>query len=103
MQKLIVFYTPIDTRENAKTLAKALVESRLIACANIVAVDSVFRWDGVVQDTSEFVVIAKTTSDTAERVRAAINELHPYDVPCILSFAAESNPPFVAWVSGEVR
>ena len=99
---ITVLYIPIDTRENAKLLAKDLVEQNLIACANIIAVDSVYRWDGVVQDSSEFVVIAKTTADAEERVRAAIIDVHPYDVPCILSFPAEANAPFADWVRGEV-
>ena len=101
--KINIFYIPIDTAENAKKLARELVERRLIACANIMPVESVYRWDGAVQEGSEFVLIAKTTEEAAERVRAAITELHPYDVPCILSFPAESNAPFAAWVNDEVR
>lgn len=99
---LVLLYTPIDTREHAKKLATVLVEEHLIACANIFAIDSVYRWKGEILDGSEFVLIAKTLPGAEARARAMIEEMHPYDVPCILSFPADANASFAAWVGSEV-
>jgi periplasmic divalent cation tolerance protein len=103
MSLISIFYIPIDTAENAKSLTRALLERRLIACANIMPVTSVYRWDGAVQEGAEFVVIAKTTVNCEAALRTAVESLHPYDVPCILSFPAQANEAFSSWVNAETK
>ena len=70
----------------AEGLAEQLVEERLAACVNAVSCDSVFRWDGEVIHEQEVILLVKTTDETYDDLRARIEAIHPYDVPCIERF-----------------
>ncbi|SFG17922.1 divalent cation tolerance protein [Halopelagius inordinatus] len=83
----------------APELARTLVEERLAACVNRVPCDSVYRWDGRVHEESEEILLAKTTEDGYAALRDRVEELHPYDVPCIERFDdADALPAFASWV-----
>ena len=89
--------------EAAERLARALVEERLAACVNRVPCESTYRWEGEVVDDEEVILLAKTAEGRAPDLVARVEELHPYDVPCIERFdAADAADPFAAWVASSV-
>lgn len=59
---------------------------RLAACVNQVSTTSTYRWDGEVHRDDEVILLAKTTDDVYEDLVARIEDVHPYDVPCIERF-----------------
>ncbi|MFC6720593.1 divalent-cation tolerance protein CutA [Halobacteriaceae archaeon SHR40] len=82
----------------ADALATTLVEERLAACVNRVTCDSVYRWDGEIHDDEEVILLAKTTADRYEDLRDRVEQLHPYDVPCIERFDEDDIlPAFADW------
>ena len=90
-------------RDAAAELAEELVERRLAACVNVVDCDSVYRWEGDVVSDPEAILIVKTTEEAYEDLAAAVEELHPYDVPCIERFDEDAvAEPFAAWVDDSV-
>ena len=101
----VTLYSTWPTLESAETAARALVERRLAACANILpGARSVFRWQGEIQTEAEVIMIAKTVAERASEARDLVLALHPYDVPCltVLPIQAEgSNPAFIAWIAEE--
>lgn len=103
MTDLILFYIPCPNPEAARTVARLLLERRLVACANLIPIQSLYWWEGAIAEESECVLIAKTLPAKADAVRAAVKEHHPYQVPCILELPAGANPPFANWVAGEVQ
>jgi periplasmic divalent cation tolerance protein len=70
----------------APEVARTLVEERLAACVNTVSCDSVYRWDGEIYDEEETILLAKTTDERYEELRRRVQEIHPYDLPCIERF-----------------
>lgn len=76
-----------------------LVEARLIACGQRVAIDSIYRWEGKIEREPELRAQLHTTSGRAREVVERIRQEHPYDVPCILvvptTFAL---PSYAQWV-----
>ncbi|MFC6825493.1 divalent-cation tolerance protein CutA [Halopelagius fulvigenes] len=83
----------------APELARTLVEERLAACVNRLDCESVYRWEGEVYEESEVVLLAKTTEDGYTALRDRIEELHPYDVPCVERFdRADALPAYASWV-----
>lgn len=72
--------------DDAAELAELLVEERLAACVNRLACDSTFRWDGEIVHEREVVLLAKTTDDSYDDLVARVEEVHPYEVPCIERF-----------------
>lgn len=85
-------------RDAAADIARELVDRRLAACVNTVDCESVYRWEGEVLDDPETILLAKTTDEGSEALTAAIEELHPYDVPCIETFDETAVlDAFAAW------
>lgn len=82
----------------AADLARELVEERLAACVNRIDCDSVYRWEGEVVADEEVVLLAKTTDEAYADLAARVEEIHPYDVPCIERFdEAALLPAFAEW------
>ena len=89
--------------EDAGDIAETLVAERLAACVNRFACTSVYRWDGEVHRDDEVVLLAKTTDDAYDRLKARVEEIHPYDVPCIERFEeTDLLESFAEWRDGEV-
>jgi periplasmic divalent cation tolerance protein len=102
MNEMVVFVTA-PTREIARTIGRALVEQKLAACANItLPVESIYSWQGQVQQEEEVLIILKTRADIFDRLTATVISLHPYDVPEIIALPIERGlPAYLNWI-GEV-
>ena len=98
----IVLTTVADPDAAAK-LAHEVVERRLAACVNIVGpIRSVYRWEGRVQDDSEFLLVMKTTAEQAAKLRATLKSLHPYELPACIEFAVTGgSEEYLAWIAAE--
>lgn len=99
---LAVYLTFPDTT-SAETVARALVEARLAACVTMLpAARSFYRWDGELQADDEVVAIAKTTPERLEALTALVRAGHPYDLPCVVAYAAEGGlGEYLGWVADE--
>ena len=93
-------YITAKDKDEARKIGKALVEQRLAACVNILDnMNSLYWWEGRVQDAREAVLIAKTSNAAAPRVREVLAREHPYEVPAILTLAlADVNAPYRDWL-----
>jgi periplasmic divalent cation tolerance protein len=97
--KLLAVFTTVASREQARKIASALVERRLVACAQISEIESFYRWRGSVQHEPEFRLLLKTTQARYAEVEAALRELHSYELPAIHAVAVENAyGPYAAWV-----
>ena len=88
----------------ARSLARALVERRLAACANLLpGVRSVYRWKGRVEEARETLLLLKTTTACVPALLAAVRELHPYEVPEGIAIpVVAALEDYAAWVREEV-
>ena len=100
----LVYITAGDADE-AGRIARALVEDRLAACANIIpAVRSIYWWEGAVQDDAEAALVAKTRRDLVPALIERVKELHSYDCPCVVTLPVQAgNPEFLEWIADETR
>lgn len=102
MSEFIVVYTTLPKRRKARQLAKNLLRERLIACANIFKIDSVYRWEGELQEEGEYGLLLKTRAELYPRVETRIKELHPYELPAIVSFPiSNGSKKFLDWITSE--
>jgi periplasmic divalent cation tolerance protein len=80
-----IVYTTIDNIQDARKIAKTLVEEQLVACVNVIPnIESIYRWKGKVEEDNEFILIAKTVDDNIEKTIRRIKELHSYELPDII-------------------
>src|SRR5262245_24119910 len=89
----------------AERIARALVEERLAACANLVPrVRSIYRWNGEVQDDREVLLVIKTRADRVEALAERVRALHPYELPELIVIPiAGGLAPYLDWVRAEAR
>ena len=99
MQKVACLYWTIDNADRASALVQALIEKKLIACANILPGVSMYPWQGNVQQEQEVFVLCKTHVDRVAEAIEYIEKAHSYDVPCITSWLADSTPAYAGWVT----
>jgi periplasmic divalent cation tolerance protein len=100
-----LFLTTASSREEATTIASELVSRRLAACVNILGpISSIYRWQGAVENSEEFLLLIKSTEINSIPIQNAIRELHSYQVPELISFSVESGlEAYLNWISASVR
>jgi periplasmic divalent cation tolerance protein len=99
-----IVLTTAGSEEEARKIARALVDRRAAACVNIVPqITSIYRWQGNVEEVREWLLIVKTTVAAFGQVRRAITELHSYDVPeCICLTIDDGAPAYLQWIAESV-
>ncbi len=96
---LVLLYIPVPDEETGRLLADKAVSNRWAACANLSGpVESTYEWDGKMCREQEWVLRLKTLEQKADEVSRFLEEIHPYDTPCILKMGVEANPAFAKWV-----
>lgn len=102
---LRVVYMTAGGLEEARRIARELVENRLAACVNIIdGMSSFYWWEGKIQDDRETVLIAKTRASLIPSLIEKVKSLHSYTVPCIVTLPIlEGHEPFLKWVHEETR
>ena len=102
--KRIVLSTA-GSEEEARRIARHLVEEQLAACVNIVPqIESIYRWQGRVESSQEWLLIITTTSERFASVRDAIRELHSYELPeCIAISVEDGSAAYLEWIGQSVK
>lgn len=96
---LIAALTTVGTREQAQALAHALVEQGLAACVQLQAIESIYRWQGQVQQEPEWRLLIKSTQARWAELQAAVLAQHPYELPALVAWPLpEGHAPFHDWV-----
>jgi periplasmic divalent cation tolerance protein len=95
-------YVTVKEMNEASKIARHLVERRLIACANMFSIRSVYPWWGKVEESAEVAMIMKTRSSLVDEVIKEVRKLHTYEVPCIVSYRMEKGfQGYLDWIDSE--
>ena len=103
MDDVLLVFCHAPDASTARLIATLLLESRLAACVNIgPRCDSIYRWQGAVEEAVEFPLVIKTTRSRYAQVEALIRAKHPYEVPEIIAIPVERGlPAYLAWVAAQ--
>ena len=103
MERAVLVYTTYPSIVEAEQAGRALVQRRLCACVNIYpGMISYYWWQGGVERGEEVTMIVKTRASLAEKVRAAVRQMHSYTTPAILVISLENvDPDYHAWIEAE--
>jgi periplasmic divalent cation tolerance protein len=102
VSQIALAYVPCPNDEQATLIARRLLEKKLIACANIFPIRSIYEWQGKIEEEAEVVLLAKTTPELFLALRAEVEAIHPYDTPCVLRLSGEANEKYFSWLTGVV-
>jgi periplasmic divalent cation tolerance protein len=97
--------TTIGDEPAARRIAQTLVERRLSACVQIVGpISSIYRWQGKVESSHEWMCVAKTVRALYQSVELAIRGLHPYEEPEIIALPiVDGSHGYLAWLASQVE
>ncbi|MBL8022417.1 MAG: divalent-cation tolerance protein CutA [Leptospirales bacterium] len=101
--KTVLVYITTSSQEEAGRIGRILVEKRLAACVNILApIQSLYRWEGKIQNETEIPFLAKTTPELFELLAQEVRSNHSYSNPCIVALPIErGSMPFLEWIIKE--
>lgn len=92
--------TTVATRDQADTLARAMVGWHLTACAQIEAISSVYRWRGTIHEEAEYRITFKTMPERFAQLEAALLAAHPYEQPVVEAQAMQAVDEVTArWIA----
>ncbi len=102
--KRIVLSTA-GSADEARKIARHLVEHQLAACVNIVPqIESIYRWQGKVESSQEWLLLIKTTAEKFPAVRDAVRQLHSYELPeCIAINVEDGSAEYLEWIADSVK
>ncbi len=105
MQLVSVVLCNVPDRETGRAIARLLLAKRLAACVNLLPnVQSIYRWQGVIEEAQEVTMMIKTVPSRYQEVEQAIRTLHPYELPEIVCLPTSAGlPAYVDWVNEETR
>ena len=104
MGKYIQVFTTTGNRKDAEKIAKKLLENKLAACVQIFPVSSIYRWKGRIDRSREYLCIIKSKRGLYKKIEETIKEIHPYEVPEIISFPISSgSKDYLEWLAEETE
>ena len=100
-EEILLAFSTFPDIETGRRIARDLVTENFAACANIIpAIESIYRWQGKIEEGNETLVLFKTTAARSAAFQEKLKSLHPYDVPEIICLSiAEGLPEYLQWVS----
>lgn len=105
MGEYVEVVTTIETQDDARRIAGALVEARLAACVQVRGpIHSTYRWRGRIETAQEWQCAIKTRRELFGSVEKTIRQMHPYEVPEILAVEiVELSAAYGAWLDEQTR
>ena len=102
--KFIMIYTTLPGRAITKKVAKKLIKENLIACANFFSIESVYRWKNKLCEDKEYALIMKTRKSLYRKAEKRLKELHPYEIPAIVSYEIKgASESYLNWIKEETE
>ena len=104
MKTMLLVLCTFPDLEKARQIGTALVERQLVACVNLLpGVESIYRWNGQVEQAAEVLGVFKTASDLYPALAQALAALHPYEVPEIVALEPSAvADSYLAWALAAV-
>ena len=95
----IIYITTSESQESKK-IAKILLEEKIVACTNIIPqINSLYLWEGEIEEDNESLLIAKTKTVNVDQVIKRVEEIHSYQTPCILQLEVKKgSKAYLDWM-----
>lgn len=95
---MILIFSTFVNKEEARKIGKGLLQKKLIACYNLIPVESAYWWKKKIVDENEVLMIMKTNKNFAD-VEKFIIKHHSYKTPEIVSIEPKNvTKKYLKWV-----
>lgn len=103
-QPYAMIVSTFPDRQSAESMAKRLLDKRLVACVQLSEIESFYHWQGEVANDREIKFTAKTRDEHVAAIHAEIATHHPYDLPqCVTLPISTASEAYLAWIDAETQ
>ncbi len=99
----LLVYVTYESEEDAKRITDTVISEKLAACTNIFPIQSAYWWQQDIHRDAEWVSLLKTTISSWEPLKSRIEDLHPYEIPCIIKLEVAANSAYEEWIAASVN
>jgi periplasmic divalent cation tolerance protein len=105
MTDKIVVYSTCGSSEEAESLARHILETRLAACVSVITQIQSYYWrEGKVEQATECLLVIKTSGHLFGQLRSKLESLHSCEIPELLALSViAGSPRSLAWLDAELR
>ncbi|GIW67633.1 MAG: divalent-cation tolerance protein CutA [Candidatus Parcubacteria bacterium] len=101
---MIFVYITNPNRKTALRISQELLRLRLIGCANIFPIESLYWWQRKIVKDKEYILIVKTLEKNYKKIKKVVEKIHPYSVPCILKIKIDKvNEKYLKWLKEAIK
>ena len=100
---MMLCYTTCKNGAEAKKIARHLLAKKLIACANMFEIRSLYFWKGALRDEPEVFLLMKTQAKHWPAIQREIKKIHSYELPALVRLSARGTAPFESWITSQTR
>jgi len=101
---MILLFTTSHKKETALKIGKSLLKDRLIACCNLLPVESAYWWKGEIVGNKEILMILKTRKENFGQVESQIKKHSGYEIPEVLAVTlSQVNKSYLDWIHSETK
>jgi periplasmic divalent cation tolerance protein len=101
--KIKLVYVTFPNLQIAQEIAQKLLIGKLIACANIEKIESIYEWENEIQNDVEYKAIFKTSKSKLKHIKRFIKENHPYQTPFIAQWTVNVNKSYGEWIKKQIQ
>ena len=99
-----VVFVNVSSVNEAKAIAKFIIEAKLAACVNIFPVHSIYNWKEELCSEDSYNLLIKNDLDKFDALEAKVKELHSDEIPEIIALPIVSGyAPYMEWMAEQVN
>jgi len=101
---MILVYTTVPNKREAKRLANLLVRERLVGCVNIWPIESVYFWQKKIEQGKEYALLLKSTKKNLKPIKDFLLKHHSYQAPPIIVITAnQASKSYQRWLNSVIK
>jgi len=101
-KKILLIYLPCKDSKEATAISEICLSKKVIACANISPINSMYYWEGKVANDKEVVLILKTFKRLFNTIESIIKKNHSYNISAIIQIKAKVNKSYHSWMKSVI-
>ena len=102
MAKILLLITTESDNDLAKNLAKKIIDGKNAACCTFKEINSIYRWKGEIEITTEVEILIKSTPDKLQNLIKVVQQESSYETPQIIYKNFNSEDKYYNWVKNTV-
>ena len=99
MNQILLLITTEYNKKEAKKIAKLLLKKKLAACVSLKEINSIYEWEGKIEETNEMEIIIKSKPKLKNVLIVFLQKMISYEVPQIIYKKFNSEKNYINWVN----